>query len=260
ISPLKRLVCCSFEELLKEEKTFWQEICTFEKKIDSWALPVKADGRPPPHADKPCVGQKSDWRNLPAEVTALETFLQQTGGRHGGWDEFDHQSFLKVWTKHSGKNSYRQEARLYLPGKTEEDVKLHEEWFLELRRLQDRKREVTEERELRREQRDEDEEPREDETRRLKQEERRREASQKTQQREEEREQRLRDEILRRRRAKEERRRQLEVKLLVEAHVQQKKEQEELRLLEEEAQEQRQAAEGIRRFQERVSGDLCVCD
>ncbi|XP_050972243.1 coiled-coil domain-containing protein 112 [Labeo rohita] len=274
INDFKNTQHQSFEELLKEERTFWQEICAFEKKIDSWALPVKADSRHPPCSDRACVGQKSDWRNLPAEVTALETFLQQTGGRHGGWDEFDHQSFLKVWTKHSGKPLYRQEARLYLPGKTEEDVKLHEEWFLELRHLQDRKREAIckwraskqRERELQREQRDGDEELRENEAQRLKQEEWRREASerleawrsQKTQQREEEREQQLRDEILRRRRAKEERRRQLEVKLLVEVHVQQKKEQEELRLLEEEVQEQvereerqRQAAEGIRRFQER---------
>ncbi|RXN28610.1 geranylgeranyl transferase type-1 subunit beta [Labeo rohita] len=232
INDFKNTQHQSFEELLKEERTFWQEICAFEKKIDSWALPVKADSRHPPCSDRACVGQKSDWRNLPAEVTALETFLQQTGGRHGGWDEFDHQSFLKVWTKHSGKPLYRHEARLYLPGKTEEDVKLHEEWFLELRHLQDRKREAIckwraskqRERELQREQRDGDEELRENEAQRLKQEEWRREASerleawrsQKTQQREEEREQQLRDEILRRRRAKEERRRQLEVKLLVE--------------------------------------------
>ncbi|XP_073676013.1 coiled-coil domain-containing protein 112 [Garra rufa] len=260
----------SFEELLKDERIFWQEICAFEKKLDSWAIPVKANG-PPPRSD-----QKSGRRNLPVEVTALETFLQQTGGRYGGWDEFDHQSFLKVWNKHRGKPSYRPEALLYLPSRTEEDLKLHEDWFLELRRLQDMKREAIRkwrvwkrsERELQVKQCEGDQEPQEDEARRLQREEQSREVSErleawrsrKTQQREEELEQRLRDDILRRRRAKEERRRQLEVKLLVETHVQQKKEREELRQLEEEAQEQaereerqRQAAEGIRRFQERDS-------
>lgn len=126
----------SFEELLKEERTFSQEICAFEKKMDSWSLPVKAEVR------RPRSDEKSDWRNLPPELTALQTFLQQTGGRHGGWDEFDHHSFLKVWTKHGGKPSFRREARLYLPGRTEEDVRLHEEWFVELRRLQERQREV----------------------------------------------------------------------------------------------------------------------
>uniref|UniRef100_A0A673HU26 Coiled-coil domain containing 112 n=1 Tax=Sinocyclocheilus rhinocerous TaxID=307959 RepID=A0A673HU26_9TELE len=259
----------SFEELLKDERSVWQEICAFERKMDSWCVPVRADGGPP-RSEKPC-----DWRSLPAEVTALQTFLQQTGGRDGGWDEFDHRSFLKVWTKHRGRPSYRHEAGLYLPGKTEEEVKRHEDWFLELRRLQEDKREAIckwrackqRERELQREQRDADEEPQEDEE----QEEQRRDASERlevwrrrrTQQRDEERQQRLRDQILQTRRAKEERRRQLELKLLVEAHLQQKKEQEELRVLEEEAQEQaetqerqRQAAEGIRRFQQRDSRRL----
>lgn len=130
---------CSFEELLKDERIFWQEICAFEKKIEAWSLPVKADVRlPSARSDR----LRADGRNLPAEVTELETFFRRTGGRRGGWDEYDHQSFLKVWTKHSGKPSYRQEVRLYLPGKTEEELKLHEEWFLELQRLQEKKREV----------------------------------------------------------------------------------------------------------------------
>ncbi len=137
VASLKHLVCCSFEELLKDERSVWLEICTFQRKMDSWSLCVRAEACPR-RSEKPC-----DWRSLPEEVTALQTFLQQTGGRDGGWDQFDHRSFLKVWTKHRGKPSYRPEARLYLPGKTEEEVKRHEEWFLELRRLQDDKREVT---------------------------------------------------------------------------------------------------------------------
>lgn len=35
-------------------------------------------------------------RDLPAEVRALEAFLQKTGGPYGGWDQYDHQAFLKV--------------------------------------------------------------------------------------------------------------------------------------------------------------------
>lgn len=102
---------------------------------------------------------------------------------------------------------------------------------------------------------------------RLKQEEQRREASAqleawrscRKQQLEREQEQRIRDEIQRRKRAKEERRRQLELKLMVKSHVQQKKEEEELHVLQKEAQLQaekeerrRLAAEGIKRFQQRV--------
>ncbi|XP_017565705.1 coiled-coil domain-containing protein 112 isoform X1 [Pygocentrus nattereri] len=269
----------SFEELLKEERTCWQEIWAFEKKIDAWSLTVKkgAEFYITPKV-RLCMDKKGK-EVLPAEVMALEAFLQQTGGKLGGWDQYDHQSFLKVWTKHHGKPSYRTEAKFYLPSKTEEDIRLHEDWYLELCRLQERKKEAIQkwraerlrEKEARLQDQESEAERREHEAaaaeaQRLKQEEERREAaarletwrSQRKQQQEQEEEQRLREEILQRKQLKEERRRQLEVKLAIEAHIRQKKEEEELRLLEQEAQEraemeerQRLAAEGIRRFQER---------
>ena len=49
---------------------------------------------------------------------------------------------LQVWTKHSGQPAYRKEAKLYLPGKTLEEIEQHEDWHQELIYLQDRKREV----------------------------------------------------------------------------------------------------------------------
>lgn len=128
---------CSFEELLKEERTCWQEICAFEKKIDAWSFSLKKDSEFP----RLCLDRKGN-EDLPAEVTALEIFLQQNGGQLGGWDQYDHQSFLKVWTKHGGKPPYRSEVKLYLPDKTEEDIRLHEAWYLELRHLQEKKKEV----------------------------------------------------------------------------------------------------------------------
>lgn len=81
-------------------------------------------------------------QEFPVDVLALETFLQQTGGKLGGWDQYDHQSFLKVWTKHRGKPSYRSEVKLYLPGKTEEDIRLHEDWYQKMCHLQEKKKEV----------------------------------------------------------------------------------------------------------------------
>lgn len=48
----------------------------------------------------------------------------------------------QVWIKHSGHPTYRKEAKLYLPGKTLEEIEHHEEWHQELIHLQDRKREV----------------------------------------------------------------------------------------------------------------------
>ncbi|KAI4895684.1 hypothetical protein NFI96_033487, partial [Prochilodus magdalenae] len=279
ISTFKEEQHQSFEELLKEERTCWQEIWAFEKKIDAWSLSAKKhdEFHKTPKA-KPCM-DKTGKEELPAEVTALETFLQQTGGKLGGWDQFDHQSFLKVWTKHHGKPSYRTEVKFYLPGKTEEDIRLHEDWYLELCYLQEKKKEAIQkwraERQRAREARLHEQESKAErstreaaaaEAQRLRQEKERREAasrleawkSQRKQQQEQGEEQRLREEILERKRLKEERRRQLEVKLAVEAHIRQKKEEEELLLLEKEVQEraemeerQRLASEGIRRFQER---------
>lgn len=79
--------------------------------------------------------------HLPEEVVEFERFLQQTGGRQGGWDDCDHQNFLKVWTKHRGKLSYVDEALEYLCGRTKEDVEQHGIWYQEFLILQDRKKE-----------------------------------------------------------------------------------------------------------------------
>lgn len=36
-----------FEELLKEERTYRQELTAYEKKIENWTLTVKTDSRLP---------------------------------------------------------------------------------------------------------------------------------------------------------------------------------------------------------------------
>ncbi|XP_021460913.2 coiled-coil domain-containing protein 112 isoform X2 [Oncorhynchus mykiss] len=270
----------SFEDLLKEERTCSQEICAFEKKIETWSLAVKADPKlPPAPPGKVCLAKALE-EDLPPEVTALERFLQQTGGKQGGWDQYDHQSFLKVWTKHNGKPAYRKEALLYLPGRTPDNVEQHEDWYLELLYLQEKKKEAIyrwkverqQERAARLQHQDElenvarREREAQAETQQRRAEEERREAvarleGWKRQRRlrlEQEEEQRLTGEILQRRQAKEERRRQLEVKLVLEAHIRQKKEEEELLTMQKEEQEQadmeekkRLAGYCIKRFQER---------
>uniref|UniRef100_A0A8C5EQW3 Coiled-coil domain containing 112 n=1 Tax=Gouania willdenowi TaxID=441366 RepID=A0A8C5EQW3_GOUWI len=107
-------------------------ISAYVKKMEHWSLPVK---------DNPKVIKAPD-KNLPVEVQALDVFLQRTGGADGGWDQSDHQAFLKVWMKHGGRWTYRKEAKLCLPGKSPEELDHHEEWYKELLLLQDRKRQV----------------------------------------------------------------------------------------------------------------------
>ncbi|XP_027022589.2 coiled-coil domain-containing protein 112 [Tachysurus fulvidraco] len=269
----------SFEELLQEERTCWQEIWAFERKIDSWTSVVEKDSEFPRVNNHGIATKKR--QEFPVDVLALETFLQQTGGKLGGWDQYDHQSFLKVWTKHRGKPSYRSEVKLYLPGKTEEDIRLHEDWYQEMCHLQEKKKEAIQkwrsERQREREAHVQHKHQAEEavskeqevalaEAQRLKQEEERREMAlrleawrkQQKQEQEQKEEQRLREEVLHSKRLKEERRRKQEVKLAVEARIRERREEEERRMLEKEEQERaeveekrRLAAAGIKRFQER---------
>ncbi|XP_069043355.1 coiled-coil domain-containing protein 112 isoform X2 [Lepisosteus oculatus] len=265
-----------YEELLNEEKTCAQEILALEKKIDTWASAVAA----PPQTCAKVPLAKSIEENLPAEVAELEKFLQQTGGRQGGWDDFDHQNFLRVWTKHSGKPAYLKEALMYLPGRTEEEIKLHENWYQEFLFLEERKKEAiakwkskrrrekeellqqkeTSEGELARQQaaREEARRKREEQERREKEAQLQDWRGQKEQQRRREEQRRLREEALRRRREKEERRRQLEARLAAEEYARQKREREDRLRVENELRERaeleekrRQAASEIVKFQER---------
>ncbi|XP_029999471.1 coiled-coil domain-containing protein 112 [Sphaeramia orbicularis] len=277
INTLKEEQRSSFEELLKEERTCRQEITAYEKKIENWSLAVKPD---PKCSKAPIVKTKPLDRDLPAEVRALDSFLQRTGGSYGGWDQYDHQAFLKVWTKHRGQPSYRAEAKLYLPGKTLEEIEQHEDWHQELIHLQDRKREAIQrwkaskqqQRQGRIQSQEEAEEAERKEkevkiqTQKHRTEEERKEAAwrleewkkEKRRKEEQEEEQRLADEIQKRRQEKEERRRQLEVKLIIEEQLRLKREEEEeeqRRRREEELREmeerRKEATKGIKRFNER---------
>ncbi|RVE68120.1 hypothetical protein OJAV_G00088510 [Oryzias javanicus] len=137
INSLKEEQRSCFEEYLKEEMIVRLEISAYEKKIENWSLPLKSN--PKLHTAS-TTKIKLQNRDLPAEVRAPEDFLQKTGGPNGGWDQCDHQVFLRIWTKHSGQTSYRNEVKLHLPDKTAEEIKQHEGWHLELLSLQDQKK------------------------------------------------------------------------------------------------------------------------
>ncbi|KAM6474634.1 coiled-coil domain-containing protein 112 isoform 1-T1 [Liasis olivaceus] len=129
-----------YDELLREEKTATNEINALERKIEMWAVGASATAR----ISKQCVFPvHTEVQNqLPEEVLELERFLQQTGGRQGGWDECDHQVFLKIWRKHKGKPSYITETLDYLPDRTKEDIQSHEKWHQEFLILESRKKEA----------------------------------------------------------------------------------------------------------------------
>ncbi|XP_074788271.1 coiled-coil domain-containing protein 112 isoform X3 [Athene noctua] len=129
-----------YEQLLKEEKTTVNELSVFERKMELWALGSSTE-KVLKLPSARVSANKTLESHLTEEVLEFERFLQQTRGWQGGWDDYDHQNFLKVWTKHEGKLSYIDEALEYLCGRTKEDIEQHNKWYQEFLMLHKRKNE-----------------------------------------------------------------------------------------------------------------------
>ncbi|XP_056393415.1 coiled-coil domain-containing protein 112 isoform X2 [Hyla sarda] len=266
-----------YEELMKEEKTTVIELNALEKKIEASFSTVSEKSLKAP-SSKAQLDTMADSQ-LPEDVVAFERFLQQTGGRLGGWDDFDHQSFLKVWTKHKGKPSYLEEALAYLPSRTREDIQQHETWYNEFLFLEEKKKEsiqkwkarklqekmeMTKVHEKTRDISEFDQQQQEEAHRQNMEERKKRQRELEAWKRQKEieaaakLEAKLKEEEEHQRKQRKERQRQLEVKLIVEEHARIKKEQEEFLRLEKEIREEaereerkRMASYEICRFQER---------
>ncbi|KAK2506599.1 hypothetical protein MC885_021003, partial [Smutsia gigantea] len=110
-----------YEELVKEEKTTTHELSAISKKIDSWALGNSETEKSSRAKSSKVPAGKLTSSSLPEEVVDFEKFLQQTGGRQGGWDDYDHQNFVKVRNKHKGKPTFMGEVLEHLPGRTQNE-------------------------------------------------------------------------------------------------------------------------------------------
>ncbi|XP_073480741.1 coiled-coil domain-containing protein 112 isoform X1 [Aquarana catesbeiana] len=278
ISAFKEEQRIIYEDLLKEEKTTLIELTAMEKKIEASFI------NPPERSFKAPSGKALSGgilsSQLPEEVVAFEKFLQQTGGRLGGWDDYDHQSFLKVWTKHKCKPGYLEEALAYLPSRTREDIQLHEAWYQELLFLEEKKKEAIYKWKSRKQQEKQEISKIQEKTKEITESDKQQKDEAQKQKLEEERRKRqqeieawkrqkeieaaakleaeLKEEEDQQRKQRKERQRQLEVKLIVEEHARIRKEQEEFLQLEREMREEaereekrRLAAMEIYRFQDR---------
>ncbi|KAM6224301.1 coiled-coil domain-containing protein 112 [Rhynchocyon petersi] len=130
-----------YEELIKEEKTTNNELSAISRKMELWALGNSETERAFQIMANKVPIDKVASNTLPEEVVEFEKFLQQTGGRQGGWDDYDHQNFLKVRNKYKGKPVFMDEVLEHLPGKTQDDVQQHEKWYQKFLTLEERKKE-----------------------------------------------------------------------------------------------------------------------
>ncbi|XP_040396611.1 coiled-coil domain-containing protein 112 isoform X2 [Cygnus olor] len=270
----------TYEQLLKDEKTAVNELSVFEKKVELWVLSSSSTKEKVLKLPSARISVDKTLENHLPEVAEFERFLQRTGGRQGGWDDYDHQNFLKVWTKHKGRLSYMDEAVEYLCGRTKEEVEQHDKWYREYLILQERKKEsIKKWKEKQQQEREGNLKKKEKSERMLKKEWLQHEEAQKQKAEEERKRQQAAIEAWKKQKAiafameqasqlkveeeKEkkqlkERQRQCHVKLLLERYTLQKKEKEELEKLEKEKRDEaekeerkRIAAVEITKFQER---------
>lgn len=268
-----------YEELIKEEKSTNNELSAISRKIDMWALSNLGAEKAFRAMSGKLPGDKVMPSTLPEEVVDFEKFLQQTGGRQGGWDDYDHQNFVKVRNKHKGKPTFMGEVLENLPGRTQDEVQQHEKWYQKFLALEERKKESIQNWKTKKQQKKEEifklkekaenlsllfHNKKEDNQKR-KEEQRKKQKlaveawkKQKSLERSMRRASQVKEEEEKEKKQQKERRRQFKLKLLLESYTQQKKEQEEFLRLEKEMREKTEktekrkaAAEEISRFQER---------
>ncbi|KAM9100880.1 coiled-coil domain-containing protein 112 isoform 3-T3 [Sarcophilus harrisii] len=266
-----------YEDLIKEEKITSNELNALERKIETWALSNSGTERSFKVPSSRFSLDTVMLNNLPEEVVEFEKFLQQAGGRQGGWDDYDHQYFLKVRNKHKGKPSYMKEVLVCLPGRTEDEVQLHEKWYQKFLSLEERKKEFIQKWKAKKQQEKKEMlETKSEEILRSNDLQQEDSSKQKEEQRKKQKlaieawkkqkivelsmkqTSQLKEEEEKERKQQKEHQRQSQLKLLLEKHTQQKKEQEELLKLEKEMkekterEERRKTAQNeITKFQER---------
>uniref|UniRef100_A0A8C0D8B0 Coiled-coil domain containing 112 n=3 Tax=Balaenoptera musculus TaxID=9771 RepID=A0A8C0D8B0_BALMU len=268
-----------YEELIKEEKTTNNELCAISRKIDTWALDNSETEKTFRAMSSKVPVDKVTPSTLPEEVVEFEKFLQQAGGRQGGWDDYDHQNFVKVRNKHKGKPAFMGEVLEHLPGRTQDEVRQHEKWYQKFLALEERKKESIQNWKTKKQQKKEEIfklkekaenipmlfHNKQEDNQKQKEEQRKKQKlaveawkKQKSVEMSMKYASQLKEEEEKEKKQQKERQRQCKLKLLLETYTQQKKEQEEFLRLEKEIREKTEkvkkrktAADEISRFQER---------
>ena len=134
-----------YDELMREERLTTQEVDTLNKKFDMWATlgPVKIASSTKGKKTENLASQRDITKDLPPQVAAFERFQAQNGGVRGGWDEYDHGTFLKYRNRHKAKlTTFVRELLAYLPTRTEEEIRQHEFWYQQYLDLNEEKKEA----------------------------------------------------------------------------------------------------------------------
>nr|CAB3228136.1 coiled-coil domain-containing protein 112-like [Phallusia mammillata] len=136
-----------FEDLLTEETGLERDIEIIQNRLETMAHSSDVHTI----ASKPHLYKASNSSNLPPEVKTFEKYLAQFGPQ-GGWDDYDHGTFLKLRNKFKAKSSFITAAVEGIPGRREEDILDHEKWYKKFLELQTEKKKAISEWKLKKEQ------------------------------------------------------------------------------------------------------------
>lgn len=129
-----------YEDLMVDSKTLTNEMEAFENKLNSWQQQVAPTTKLRTATAK--INKKGNKNEQPKEVEEFERFLKFTGGHQGGWDDIDHQAFLKLNKQHKNNEQLVEACLRDLPTQGREDIKQHLDWYEEYCILRERKREA----------------------------------------------------------------------------------------------------------------------
>eukprot|EP00049_Salpingoeca_infusionum_P006412 m.106502 g.106502 ORF g.106502 m.106502 type:complete len:459 (-) comp13304_c0_seq1:841-2217(-) len=137
-----------FNNLLLEETTLSRQLQLLEASFTQWQSKTEEHlattrramqrHKSAPSSVKKLIGASS--KDTPKEIEQYNAFLVQYGGYRGGWEEFDHDTFLRLRKQHRDPALYVPAIAAVLLGKTEADVVEHDAWYKRLRELDHAKR------------------------------------------------------------------------------------------------------------------------
>eukprot|EP00045_Choanoeca_perplexa_P007311 m.64973 g.64973 ORF g.64973 m.64973 type:complete len:558 (-) comp14018_c0_seq1:235-1908(-) len=146
ITTVKQSQRETYDALLRDESALSRELQLQQQHFERWqARAIKAT-KPVNKTAASAVVVTQVVHDLPPEVAAYEEYLTKHGGRQGGWEVYDHRTYLRYWNKHGPERLETVIKRVAeaLLGKTEDDVRRHHDWYIELLRLDEAKRAAVE--------------------------------------------------------------------------------------------------------------------
>eukprot|EP00802_Teleaulax_amphioxeia_P011061 Tamp_11091.p1 GENE.Tamp_11091~~Tamp_11091.p1 ORF type:complete len:511 (-),score=143.10 Tamp_11091:426-1760(-) len=144
-----------FEALSAEEQQLNAAVAAVEAEINEWlssseetgkSRPATAGARPSTaasdaHQARSKIASMIQQPQLPPEVVAVDRILREEGGSTGGWDDVDHERFLRYRTQFKGQpHIYCAKTAEDLPDHDVASVERHEMWYVRYLKLLEEKK------------------------------------------------------------------------------------------------------------------------